>query len=123
MPRSTSTTTGSPRPIGEVWSQVKNAFRLPLNRTSSNSGNSALGKLSHFEVLLRALPDQLVRRQALQVPEVYLQGVSQSPGRLLGIGMCAARRPGNDFVDDAQLVMVAGGQLPRFGRALLLRGV
>src|SRR5213075_2223419 len=99
MPRSTSTTTGSPRPIGEVFSQVKNAFRLPLNRTSSNSGNSALGKLSHFLVLLGALPDQLLRLQSLQLAQVLDQRGLQGPSRLLRIHVGPPRGLRYDFVD------------------------
>src|SRR5439155_455518 len=108
------TITGSCRASGSADGQVKNSFRLPLNRTSTTSFNSLLAQRAHRKVLLFAAFEELFDPDLAQVTRVAPQCVAQRRGRGLGIGVRAARRLRDDLVDHPELEQLLGGDLERF---------
>ena len=105
------------RPASRPRSRSRDAD--PLRRGGRPLGH---GVRAVRPVSLEASLDQLVERDAAQRVELLDHDLLDAPGRLGRVGVSALAGLGDDRVDDAQLVLLAGRDLHGHGRLLALLG-
>src|SRR5579884_44170 len=94
-----------------------------LWKTAAGKGPLRSGVDAHAAELRPAAAPELLARRVLDLLERLDEPGAQQPGRLVVVVLRAARRLGDDGVDDTELEAMERVRLERRGRLLRLRGV